>query len=335
MDSVNQSPPAVVVGVDVGGTKILVGTVDRGGQIYREERYPMDRSSQSTVLTSLHNAVAAFMAGPGAAAYPLALGFGVVGYTDPAAGVWVQAINVPISHPVHLADEFGAAYGVPVALDNDVHAATLAELQLGVGRQATDFIYLNVGTGIAAGLVCNGQLVRGANNYAGELGHMVVEPDGDLCKCGRRGCLEPVASGGGILTQIRARLGSFPDSMLHQITESETLTTHHVFTAADAGDALATEVANRAVRGLSLALINLVNLLNPQLIVYGGGVFGDGWLIQRVTSEVMACALPVSRQTLQGIIPSPLHGDRVGLLGAASLAWLRHARLHAEQESST
>ena len=281
----------------------------------------MDRSNQSSALASIRTAVESFMGMAWDGPAPLAMGIGVVGHTEPSSGTWLHAMNIPIKSPVPLASQLSEIYGLPVAIDNDVHAAALAELHLGAGREATDLIYLNVGTGLAAGVICNGRLVRGAANYAGELGHMVVEAGGDLCQCGQRGCLEPIASGGGIIAQVKAQMGDHSDSALTALARTDTLTAGDVFQAADKGDELASSIAQRAVRGLGIALVNLVNLLNPQLIVYGGSVLSDGWLIEGVSNYVSLNALPIAYRSLRGIKPSPLHVERAGLLGAATLAW--------------
>ena len=310
-----------VVGIDVGGTKILIGLVERDGTVLCWRRYPMQRTSAETTLHSIDTALADFMRSLLPGASPLAVGIGLVGQTDPQAGLWLNSINLRISQPVALCEQVRQRYGLPAALDNDVHAATLVELRLGAGKGILDFIYLNVGTGIAAGLVINGQLARGAANYAGELGHLVVETEGEECTCDQRGCLEPIASGAGILTQVRNRLLAGEPSSLSNSASRMDFTAGDVFRAAKAGDALATLVADRAARALGIALTGLVNLLNPALIVYGGGVVTDGWLMQRAGLYVMEHAMPVGRGSLRGIVPSTLDPSQTGLLGAANLAW--------------
>jgi glucokinase len=335
-DAKHRQPPGVsiptVLGVDVGGTKILVGAVTRSGEVLASRRYSMDRSTQALTLSSIQTAVADFMstwAGPAL----LAVGLGVVGHTKPSAGLWVRAMNLPIHAPVPLGRLMRKQTGLPSVLDNDVHAATLAEIRWGIGKETKDFIYLNIGTGLAAGLVCNGQLVRGSANYAGELGHVLVDPGGSLCICGQRGCLEPICSGDGIVAQAREGLRDYPDSILFEPLRDETLTANQVFQAAESGDRLAIRITGKAVQALSTALTNLVNLLNPAVIVYGGGVLKDGnsmstsgsmstsWLMEKVGGLVSANALVTARRALKGIWPSSLNPERVGLLGAASLAW--------------
>lgn len=306
---------SIVVGV--GATKILVGAVANDGHIVASRRYPIEHESQAATLESIYSSLADFMQDLGGTS-ARAIGIGLVGQIDPQTGTWLEAMNLPIKSPVLLANEIQNRHGIPVALDNDVHAATLAELRWGIGTEAKDFIYLNVGTGVSAGLVFGGQLLRGAKNYAGELGHMVVQPDGVLCPCGRRGCLEPIVSGGGILARVQDELANFPSSSLHALHAS--LTAQQVFAAADAGDSLAGKIANDAIQALSIALTNLVNLLNPEWIVYGGGVLSDGWLIKHVKEHVESQPLPMIRKSLKGILPSRLDPEYVGLLGAACLA---------------
>jgi glucokinase len=308
----------VVIGVDVGATKVLIGAVTREGKVMTSRRSRMDKDTQAATLQSIEAAITDFMH-EWEGSRPLGIGVGLVGQIDPAAGLWLEAMNLPIKSPVALGKQLSERFGLRVALDNDVHAAALAEIRWGMGTESADFIYLNVGTGISAGLVLHGQLVRGAKNYAGELGHMVVQPEGPLCPCGRRGCVEPIASGGGILARVQEQLIHFPDSILHQQTEG--LTAHSIFAAADVGDPLAIRISSDAVQALSIALVNLVNLLNPEWIVYGGGTLSDGWLMERVRASVETQPLRMTRQSLKGILPSRLNPDEVGLLGAACLAW--------------
>jgi glucokinase len=307
----------VVIGVDVGATKILTGAVTRDGKIIASRRSLMDGQTQTSTLLSIESAITRFThewKGP----RPLAVGVGLVGQIDPKTGTWLEAMNLPIKAPVLLGKRLSDRYGFPVALDNDVHAATLAEMRWGIGTESNDYLYLNVGTGISAGLVFNGQLVRGSKNYAGELGHIVVLPDGPLCPCGRRGCVEPIASGGGMLARVK-QLVNFPNSILHNQTKA--LTAQSIFSAADAGDPLAVRISSDAVQALSITLVNLVNLLNPEWIVYGGGTLSDGWLIGRVRRDVENQPLLMTRRALKGILPSRLDPGQGGLLGAACLAW--------------
>jgi glucokinase len=294
---------STVIGVDVGATKILVGAITDAGNVIASRRYKIKHASQAATLQSIYNSLDDFVQDLSGSS-PRAIGIGLVGQIDPETGTWLEAMNLPIKSPVPLAEQISDRHGIPVALDNDVHAATLAELRWGIGTESKDFIYLNIGTGVSAGMVFGGQLLRGAKNYAGELGHMVVQPDGIL------------VSGGGILARVQDESANYPNSILH----SESLTAHQVFMAADSRDPLASKIANHAIQALSTALTNLVNLLNPEWIVYGGGTLSDGWLIEHVRETVETQPLTMIRKSLDGIIPSRLNPEQVGLLGAACLA---------------
>lgn len=318
---------ATVLGIDVGGTKVAVGVVTARGEIVQRDRYAMDRSTQAAALASIERAVDAFMHGWHGPC-PEAVGLGLVGQTDPSRAVWVSAINIPITTSVDMAALLGDPLGLPLYLDNDVHAATLAELHWGAGDGARDFVYLNVGTGTAAGLVLNGQLVRGFRNYAGELGHMATGVGMDVvCPCGRAGCLEPVASGGGVIARARALLSDYPDSLLSPLEQCGALNAHAIFEASDLGDPLAARLAADMVEALSQGIANVINLLNPEVIVVGGGAWADGWLLPRVRARVQDVALSFSLAGMRGILPSILNPDHVGLLGAATLAWQARERL--------
>ena len=310
-------PEPVVIGVDVGATKILVGTVTQTGEILDSCRSPVHGESQTSTLQSIEEAIDVFIQN-WHGSQPLGIGIGLVGQIDPKTGTWLEAMNLPIRSPVPLGRQFRDRFDVPIALDNDVHAGTLAEIRWGMGKESADFIYLNVGTGISTGLVFNGRLLRGAENYAGEFGHTVVQPDGPLCPCGRRGCVEPIASGGGLLSRAQELFVDFPDSTLRT---TQPLSAHSIFAAADAGDPLAIKLSTDAVQALSIGLINLVNLLNPEWVVYGGGTLSDGWLMERVRLNMESQPLPMTRKSLKGILPSQLNPSQVGLLGAACLAW--------------
>jgi len=321
MESNMHTEKPVVLGVDVGATKILVGYVESDGIVPLSRRYAIDRSSRVSTIASIETAITDFLEIPWSMYPPLAIGVGLPGLIDATTGTWAQATNLPITSPVNLAAQLKENFKLPVALDNDVHAATLAELHLGAGRKTRDFIYLNVGTGISTGIVFNGQLVRGANNCAGEFGHTSVDMNGVACECGGHGCLEPIASGGGILAQVRALLPEYPTSCLGKLFKLDQLTASLVFYAANNGDLLGIEVSERAVRTLGFALINLIILLNPSLIICGGGVMADGWMIRQLDNYIAAHALPFVYHSLQGIVLSELKADQVGLLGASILAW--------------
>jgi glucokinase len=203
-------------------------------------------------------------------------------------------------------------FGLRVEVDNDVHAATLAELGLGAGRTFRDFVYVNVGTGIAAGLVIDGRLCRGVANLAGEFGHVTVDRDGIPCHCGQKGCLEELAAGPRIVERYRKLRGGAPPVG----------TASGVFDLAAAGDAAAGAVLEAVTEDIGTGIVNLANLLNPEAVVLGGGVFrGSGVLAARIAAFVRARALREIAACLRSVDVSALEPGSVGILGAASLGW--------------
>jgi len=243
------------------------------------------------------------------------------GLVDHQRGVMVSSTTLRMRGlPVRafLEEEFGLL----VAVDNDVHAATIGEIYYGAGRRFRHFLYLNVGTGVAVGLVFDGKLYRGATNMSGEFGHNTVDRNGWACRCGMRGCIEAFASGPGIVVQVLDSVERFPASPLAALVRSDELSATDVFRMAQQEDALALQVLHDTVEHLGAGLVNLVNLLNPEAIILGGGVFNEaGIFIERLSEYVRAHPLRDSAASLREIVPSSLGVNEVGLVGAASLIW--------------
>lgn len=307
------------LGLDVGGTKILAGYVTGNGEILASKRYEMNGTDQASSLRSIHHALDDFLTLPWEGQPPIGIGIGLVGEVDYRNGIWVQAMNIPISEPVPLAQILRVKHGFPVILDNDVQAATLAELTFDSVKRFRDFIYLNVGTGIAMGIVSDGRLVRGAANYTGEIGHMSIDPAGEYCACGSRGCLENVASGGGMIKQAQALLTQHPESSLHRWADR--LDAGVILEQAKQGDPLASQIQESALAALGMALVNVLNLLNPEAVILGGGVLLNGSLVEELASYVTSKSLKAVSRSLTHFEVSRFDAPYAGLIGAAGLVW--------------
>ncbi len=295
--------------VDVGGTKILTGLVDTQGRVLAWQRYPMKRGDQEEALGAVFAACDDFMSNLSAGQRPVALGMGTVGHIDPERGMWLQSYNIPIGRPVEMVRLLEQRYGLPAAIDNDVRCAARGEWAFGGGSSRV-MLYLNVGTGIGAALVCQGKLMRGADNYAGEVGYMVMNWEGEPQR------LEPLASGGGLIASARAMLPQFPESPLNQ----GELHAAAVFQAARAGDGLADMLTRRAVSALGTALANLACAYNPDTIRLGGSVVKDSWFMDQVERRMRRLCLPETLLGLQSFSVSALDPAKVGMLGAGALA---------------
>lgn len=302
---------AVSVGIDLGGTNAQ-GAAAQKGKILRRGKVPTRSSlGPAVVLDDIADLALDLAAGQ-----PLtALGLGLPGLLDLDRGVCVVAENlgweeVPIVAP--LSDKLG----VPVFIENDARVAALGEYSQGKAQGCKHFIYLTIGTGIGAGIFIDGRLLQGSRWSAGEVGHMVMDPQGPACTCGNRGCLEALASATAIARDGRKAAKANPDSLLN--TLGDEIDAALVFRAAATGDSVADEVLAKALTWLGLGIANLVNVFNPQLVVIGGGVSLAGdQLLNPVRAVVERCAMRVQKETVS-IATSSLD-DTAGVAGALEL----------------
>ena len=307
--------------VDLGGTNIHAALADAGGHVVAEEKVPTDsHEGPPRVLARIAALVNELAARAGAK--PRALGMGVPGLVDVGRGVSKFFPNLPTQwRDIAVRATLEPEIGCPVFILNDARAATLGELVFGHGRTAETFIYFGLGTGVGGGVVIDGKLRLGPLGAAGEIGHQTVLPDGPLCGCGNRGCLETLASGSAITAEgVRLFLsGNAP--RLHEICDGsiERVSPATMAGAARAGDAAVGAALERAGEWLGVGAANLVSALHPDLIVFGGGVaeLGDLLLdpvratIRRRVGMFPADNVRVERSAL---------GDRAGLMGALALA---------------
>jgi len=310
----------LIIGLDLGGTKIAAALVDPDGRILAEDSRPTEASRG--VETVIDNLVAAVrQTAGGELAGVSKIGLGAPGPLNCKQGLIYKAPNFLGWDDVPIVRLLEDRLNIPVILENDANAAGYGEWTLGAGRGTRDMIYLTISTGIGGGLIIDGRIHHGRDDGAGEVGHMTVEPDGPLCGCGRRGCLEAICSGTGIAAAMVDRLaaGAKSEALALAGGDPAAVTPAHVAQAARAGDAAAREVLDRAFFFLALGITNLIHLLNPELIVLGGGVakLGDQ-LFDPVRALVHERAYPVLARDLP-IVPAAL-GDHVGVLGAAMVA---------------
>jgi glucokinase len=315
-----------VVGVDIGGTNVVVGLVpvDGGVPAALRTRSTPSLGAQDLVVPALASLVRDVVEeGLDAAGDPqgevMGLGIGSPGPLDLEAGIVLDAFNLGW-RDFSLRDALGEAVGLPAILDNDANCATWGEFWQGAGQGATSLVGVTLGTGIGGGVVLDGRLVHGASTTAGELGHMSIDFHGRRCKCGNYGCLEAYASGPNIAARAREGLEAGAESVLTRLVDGDLdrLTAATVFEAILRGDAYAGEVMLETAKILGAGLANIVNVLNPQVIVIVGGVTRAGhYLFNPLRAEVRRRAFRQAEEACR-IVPGELP-DTAGVIGAAGL----------------
>jgi glucokinase len=291
------------IGIDVGGTKILAGVVERDGAVFRTERRETPTESTQAFLEGLAEVVDTLRDDSVAA-----VGIGIPSTIDQRSGSAVFSVHVPLAG-VPLRERGETYLGLPVALDNDANAAAVAEWTIGAGRGTQHMIMLTLGTGIGGGLILDGRLYRGASGAAAELGHMVLEFDGPECRgfCTGRGHFEYFASG--------SAANELADELFGPESDSRQL----VAVAQD-GDATALDALADMGRKLGAGLASLVNVFDPEVIVIGGG-FGEAFdfLLEPALETLRRDALPPGRDTVR-VVPAAL-GEEAGMVGAGLIAF--------------
>ena len=317
------------IGIDIGGTNIQIGMVNRAGNMIAEGSFAV-RQAQTceTFFFRLQEAIQKILSD--AEVQLDGIGVGSPG-ADLARGVIANASNLPWG-TIPIVEFLKNAFGVPVHLTNDANLFAIGEKIFGEAARLNDFTVITLGTGVGSGVYCGGELLLGRDGLAGELGHVVIERDGRKCACGRNGCLERYVSATGLVYSAveLLRLSTLP-SKLRELMEEE-LSAAHIAEAARAGDPLAMEVFERTGDTLGLALANWVACTNPEAIFLGGGLARAGEVLFGPTiRSFQKNILPVYPDTVP-ILPCSLPGDSAGVLGAAALVW-NNVRLNRNENS--
>ena len=296
----------LVVGVDVGGTTIKAALLDSDGLEYGHSERPTPRHvGPDAVIATIIRTIVELRARISEAARLRAVGLVVPGVVDAQQGIAVYAANIGWRE-LPLRQIVAEAIGLPVVLDHDVRAAGLAELEWGAGRGLQEVLFVALGTGVAGAVITRGEAYAGATGRAGELGHIPVFPEGEWCACGQRGCTETYASGAAISRRYAAASG------ISDVPAKD------VISRAAAGDPVAQGVFSDAITALGRALVNYVLLMDPEVILIGGGMGASGAaLLQPLSREVQA---GLAWRPAPTITNGRFAGD-AGRRGAGLLAW--------------
>ncbi|MBQ7625344.1 MAG: ROK family protein [Clostridia bacterium] len=298
------------IGVDLGGTNIAAGLVNDKNEIIKKTSVPTSDKSFEGVCRAIASLCESLSSGASVSE----IGVGSPGIANASTGVverWsnLNFVNAP------LAERVSALCGLPVYIENDANAAALGEYVAGAGRGTEDFVLVTIGTGIGCGAVLGGKLYRGKNHSAFELGHTVIDLNGPVCTCGRRGCFETLASATALVRQAKEAAKACPESLLNQ---SE-INGKTVFEALRLGDGAAKAVFDRYVKYLAAGVTDLINLLQPQVLCIGGGVSGAGEALLAPLRELVSREEYAKDCAVRTKIMPALLGNDAGIIGAAAI----------------
>lgn len=311
-----------IIGIDLGGTSAKFGIINLKGEIEKQWSIQTDVSEEgihiipniiesvNSKLKSLHLRNDDF----------IGIGMGSPGIVNRKLGSVNGAYNLNWANLQELKSPIENATGIPFYIDNDANVAVLGEQWVGAGNNHSNLVFITLGTGVGGGLVSAGKLVRGANDAAGEIGHITVEPDGYLCTCGKNGCLEQYASATGVMRIAYDMSNQYTGKsrLKAEIDGGQLVNSKRIFDLAKMEDELALAVTDRFGYYLSLALGNVANLLNPSAIILGGGVSKAGdFLLNIVRQKIKSFLFKTIQDTVE--IKNAELGNDAGIIGAASL----------------
>jgi glucokinase len=303
------------IGVDVGGTKIAAAVVSTEGKILNEVRYPTQAVPPNRLVGTIAGAIT-----------EVKDSFEVGGVCLAVPGLIMASVNTVIFSPnlheienIRLDEEIGGRTGMRVTVENDANAAAWGEFRYGAGKDVDHQIFITLGTGVGGGVITHGILLRGAQGAGGELGHVTLDPEGPLCGCGNRGCLEALASGTAIQRRAREFANDRPGSALGQLALQRQVLGEDVTKLAEEGNEAAVSVLKETGRWLGIGVAGFVNMFNPEVVAVGGGASRAGeFILEPARREVELRARSPSRDLVE--IKEATLGPVSGVLGAAALA---------------
>ena len=310
-----------VVGIDIGGTNTKLGIVDSRGTVLAKDSIKTNKHQRiEDYIRDLHQAFLSLVESQNLDGEIVGIGVGAPN-ANYFKGTIEGAVNLPWKGVVPFAKLMEEVFHIPVRITNDANAAAIGEMTYGVARGVKDFIMITLGTGVGSGIVANGQLVYGSDGNAGELGHVIVRPNGRLCGCGRSGCLETYTSATGVARTAREFLElQRVESLLRRIPVQD-ITSKDVYDAAMAGDALAKEIFEYTGKILGEAFASFVAFSSPKMIVLFGGLTHAGDLIMRPIKEAMEDNLLNIYKGKVELVLSQLNEADAAILGASALGW--------------
>lgn len=310
----------LTIGIDIGGTKVLGGVVDENGKILATQRVPTPKEGGAALTKTIADVANHLLKDHDV----VALGVSAAGLISSDRETILATGNISGWNGVNLKEELNKFVDLPIFIENDANSAAWGESRYGAGVGEDHMLILTIGTGVGGGAIIDGKLLRGAHGISAEFGHIRVVPEGQLCSCGARGCLEQYASGNALMRHVREANSASPDAAYNLLARGdgtlEGLTGHHITQAARDGDPIALAGFNTTAQWLGAGIASLSALFDPACVVIGGGVIEAGEILLAPTRAALERLIPFSgRRPIPKVVAATL-GNDAGLVGAADLA---------------
>lgn len=309
----------LMIGVDIGGTSVKIGLINLDGDITYKWEIPTIKDNQGHgIVDDIWRSITETLSKRKIESHIIGIGVGAPGFINQKTGIVEEAVNIGWKN-FELKDRFHKLSNLPVFIENDANLAALAENWQGSGNQLENTIFITLGTGVGGGIIVNGEIMNGVNGTAAELGHIIVDPNGSPCNCGRVGCLETIASATGIVRQAMDEVADNPNSALGSYYKQHgKLEAKDVFNMAKGGDLASENIIDRTMDILGLVIANTAVIINPSQIIIGGGMSKAGErLLSQITLSFKKYALPRISDCCD--IRLAQLGNDAGIIGAAYL----------------
>lgn len=311
------------IGIDLGGTNIAVGMVDMSGTIVAKKSTSTNASrSEQEVIDDIANTVISLVEESGYSMEDIcSVGIGTPGSVEPERGIVYASCNLPFQD-TPLAEYLSKRLNKPIFVENDANCAALAEAKVGAAKGMKNVAMITLGTGVGGAIVIDGKLYGGFNNFGGEFGHMMIEASGEMCPCGQRGCFETYCSATALARDAKRVAQANPHSLLNECAKREgKFSGRTAFDAAKLGDSCGQSVVDRYIHYMSIGIVNVIHILQPNVIVLGGGVAHEGEnlllpLVKQVDAIAYSDNVPKEKRTR---ITLARLGNDAGIIGAALL----------------
>jgi glucokinase len=312
----------IFVGIDLGGTNIKIGCFDTGLKLLCKTAVATKADmGAEVVVEKICETTEKLLAENGLSIKSAkAAGIGAPGPSNIAEGIIISAPNLPKFKNIPLRKMIGTRLGIPIVFENDANAACWGEYVVGAGKGVGNMVFLTLGTGIGGGIISNGELVHGFNDNAAELGHIIIHPQGRLCGCGQKGCVEAYASASSTAARATEAVRAGEQSSLKKVLEEKgQITCKDVYEHLAAGDKLAKKITDETAEALAIVCVNVLHVTGPQRIVFAGGMIAAGdLLLNRIRHFFKQYIWPLKKETLE-ICFAALGGD-AGIIGTAAMA---------------